>query len=179
MNLPIRNVTSNDFPEIVRLNEGAVPNVNSVDLAKMAWFSQMAAYFRVAESAGKLAGFLIAIAAGTDYPSQYYDWFCQRYTNFIYIDRIVIAERARRQGVGFALYRDLEQYAFESAYILVSDVYCDPPNEVSLAFHASYGFEEIGRQVVENGARAVTKFLKQPQAQAQTVRPSAGRSKLG
>lgn len=128
----------------------------------MVWFSQAAAYFRVAESAGKVAGFLIAITAGTDYPSQYFAWFCQRYTNFIYIDRIVISEWARRQGIGFALYRDLEQYAFESAYILASDVYSDPPNEVSLAFHARYGFTEVGRQTVENGARVVTKFLKQP-----------------
>jgi hypothetical protein len=126
-----------------------------------------------------VAGFLIAIAAGTDYPSQYFDWFGQRYTNFIYIDRIVIAEWARRQGVGFALYRDLEQYAFESAYIMASDVYSDPPNEVSLAFHAKYGFEEVGRQLVENGAKVVTKFLKQPQAQEQPIRPPAGRNKLG
>lgn len=164
MNLHIRNVTGYDLAEVLKLNEAAVPNVNSVDPAKMAWFSQSAAYFRVAESAGKLAGFLIAIAAGTDYQSQYFGWFCQRYTNFIYIDRIVIADEVRRQGVGFALYRDLEQYAFESAYILASDVYSDPPNEISLAFHARYGFEEVGRQVVENGAKVVTKFLKEPTA---------------
>jgi predicted GNAT superfamily acetyltransferase len=163
MNIQIRNVTVNDFAEVLKLNEAAAPNVNSVDLAKLAWFSQAAAYFRVAESGGKVAGFLIAIAAGADYPSQYFDWFCQRYTNFIYIDRIVIAEWARRQGVGFALYRDVEQYAFESAYTVVSDVYSDPPNEVSLAFHAKYGFVDVGRQTVENGARVVTKFLKQPQ----------------
>lgn len=164
MNLLIRDVTGNDLAEVLRLNEAAVPYVNNVDPAKMAWFSQAAAYFRVAESEGKVAGFLIAIAAGTDYPSQYFDWFCQRYTNFIYIDRIVIAEWAQRQGVGFALYRDLEQYAFALAWILASDVYSDPPNEVSLAFHARYGFAEVGRQSVENGTKVVTKFLKQPAA---------------
>ncbi len=179
MKLHLRNVIVNDLAELLRLNESAVPNVNSVDPARMVWFSQAAAYFRVAESEGSVAGFLIAIAAGTDYPSQYFDWFGQRYTNFIYIDRIVIAEWARRQGVGFALYRDLEQYAFESAYIMASDVYSDPPNEVSLAFHAKYGFEEVGRQLVENGAKVVTKFLKQPQAQEQPIRPPAGCNKLG
>ncbi len=164
MNLLIRDVTGNDLAEVLRLNEAAIPYVNSVDPTKMVWFSQAAAYFRVAEIEERVAGFLIAIAAGTDYPSQYFDWFCQRYTNFIYIDRIVIAKWAQRQGVGFALYRNLEQYAFASAWILASDVYSDPPNEVSLAFHARYGFAEVGRQLVENGTKVVTKFLKQPTA---------------
>lgn len=162
MELQIREVTSIDLAEIVRLNELAVPQVNYVDAAKMAWFSRSAAYFRVANIAGKLAGFLIGISAGTNYDSQYFGWFCQRYANFIYIDRIVIADWARRQGVGFALYRDLEQYAADTGLTLVSDVYSDPPNEISLSFHAKYGFELVGSQVVENGAKVVAKFLKQP-----------------
>ena len=60
----------------------------------------------------------------------------------------------------------LEQFAFESGDILATEVYSDPPNQISLTFHAKYGFEQVGSQVVEDGGtKVVAKFLKQPTAQ--------------
>ena len=163
MAIQIRNVAEDDLPVIFELNERAIPLVNSLSIETFRWFAQSAAYFRVAEIDQKIAGFLIAIRPDTDYDSQYFGWFCQRYASFLYVDRIVIAEGARRRGVGFALYNDLENYALRLSYSLATDVYSDPPNETSLTFHAKYGFKQVGTQIVEedDGAHQVAKFLKQ------------------
>lgn len=161
----IRPVIDRDFLLVLELNEQALPHVNRIDLDTIRWFARTAAYFRVAERAGRVAAFLIAITPQADYPSQYFGWFRQRYTDFLYIDRVAVAPSARHQGLGRALYRDVEQVAFDSGWTLVTDVYSDPPNHISLAFHAKYGFEQIGSQVVEDGERkTVAKFLKAPSA---------------
>ena len=157
----VRPVIDRDLPLVQELNERALPHVNRIDLDTILWFARTAAYFRVAEKDGRVVAFLIAISSQTDYPSQYFGWFRQRYTNFLYIDRVAVAPGARHRGLGRALYRDVEQFAFESGWTLVTDVYSDPPNHISLAFHARYGFEQIGSQVVEEGERkTVAKFLK-------------------
>ena len=162
MELQIRDVDHQILSEVLNLNEQAVPAVNSLEMETIAWFAQTATYFRVAEIADHLAGFLIAIAPDTDYPSHYFAWFCQHYTKFFYIDRVVVADWARRRGVGWALYEDIEQYAGESSYSLAADVYSQPPNDISLAFHRRYGFEKVGSQLVEQDGKTVVKFLKQP-----------------
>jgi predicted GNAT superfamily acetyltransferase len=109
-----------------------------------------------------LAGFLIAIDDDIDYDSVYFRWFTQRYQNFLYIDRIVVADWAQRQGVGLALYQDVELLAASLPAVLVTDVYSIPANEASLAFHHHFGFQLIGTQEVENGAKTVAKFFRRP-----------------
>jgi predicted GNAT superfamily acetyltransferase len=160
MQIKIREVVRDDFPEILRLNKQALPQVSPVDLDKLDWFTRVAPYFRVADVNDKVAGFLIAIAEDCAYPSQYFQWFCERYDRFIYIDRIIVADWARKNRIAWRLYEDVEQFALDNAYPLTADVYCQPPNEISLTFHEKYGFKVVGTQPVENGTKAVTKFLK-------------------
>lgn len=160
--LHVRDVSAVDLPAVLELNEQAIPYVNHLDLVQMQWFADVAAYFRVAEYNGSLAGFLIAVTPETDYSSPYFGWFCRRYTQFIYVDRVAVAAQARRRGIARALYRDVERYAYEHGHLLTVDVYSRPPNDISLAFHRNYGFEEIGSQEVELGTKTVVKFLKKP-----------------
>ena len=162
MDLQIRNVAAQELPLVLELNEQAIPEVNRVELDTLRWFARTAAYFRVAEIDGRVAAFLIAITPDADYDSQYFGWFCQRYTDFLYVDRIVVANWAQRRGVGLAMYRDLEQFALETGCVLAVDVYSDPPNEISLAFHAKFGFKRVGSQFVEADGKEVAKFLKPP-----------------
>jgi predicted GNAT superfamily acetyltransferase len=163
MDIKVRDVADEELPLVLDLNEQALPHVNRIDLDTIRWFARTVTYFRVAEIGGRVAAFLIAITPQADYPSPYFGWFCQRYSDFLYIDRVAVAPWARHQGLGWALYRDLEQVALESGWIVVTDVYSDPPNHISLAFHAKYGFEQVGVQVVEDGGtKTVTKFMKSP-----------------
>jgi predicted GNAT superfamily acetyltransferase len=165
MDLQIRNVAAQELPLVLALNEQAIPLVNHLEIETLHWFARTAAYFRVAEIGGRVAAFLIAITPDADYDSQYFGWFCQRYTDFLYVDRVVVADWAQRRGVGLALYRDLEQFAFETGCTLAADVYSDPPNEISLAFHAKFGFAQVGAQFVEADGKEVAKFLKPPPVQ--------------
>ena len=76
--------------------------INSIDLAQMRWFADHAAYFGVAVRDGDVAGFLIGMRPGTDYGSPNYRWFCSRYDDFGYIDRVAITKDARRLGLARA-----------------------------------------------------------------------------
>ena len=160
MDIKIQDVTTANLPALLELNNLADPQVNRLDIAKMGWFYKTSTYFRTAVVESKLTGFLIALSPGCNYESQYFDWFCRRYTNFIYIDRIIVAEWARRRGVGVTLYKDIENYAQALGLTVASDVYSLPPNEISLAFHKACGFEQVGSQPVESSTKIVAKFLK-------------------
>ena len=162
MVLEISPVCEKRLPRIQCLNNQAVPNVNLVDLQKLRWFRRVASYFRVAILNDQLVGFLIAIAEDVDYDSVYFRWFTERHSNFLYIDRIVVANRAQRQGVGLALYQDVERYAATLPADLVTDVYSAPANEASLSFHHQFGFQLIRTQTVENGTKTVAKFVRRP-----------------
>ena len=162
MNLAISLIEEQQLPLIERLNNEALPNVNLVDRQKLRWFWGVAPYFRVAILNDRLVGFLIAVSDSADYESVYFRWFTQRYTDFLYIDRIVVAAWAQRKGVGLALYQDVEQYAATLPAALTADVYSTPANEVSLAFHHRFGFQLVGSQDVENGTKTVAKFYKHP-----------------
>jgi predicted GNAT superfamily acetyltransferase len=157
----IRDIDVDDFPEILKLNQGALPQVNPVEMDALHWFKQEAAYFRVAEAGGNLVGFLIAVAHDSGYPSKYFGWFCDRYDKFIYVDRVIVTESARGKRVAWRLFEDVERFASERAFPLASDVYSHPPNQISLSFHDKYGFQRVGSQQVDDGAKEVAKFLKE------------------
>jgi predicted GNAT superfamily acetyltransferase len=162
MNPVIKVVDESQLPVIERLNNDGIPYVNQLDQPDLRWFLGVAPYFRAALIDQKIAGFVIAVPSQLSYSSHYYGWFNERYTNFLYIDRIVIARWARRQGIGRMLYKDVENFAARLQKVLVADVYSVPLNQGSLAFHHDFGFEEVGRQEVENGTKTVVKLMKPP-----------------
>src|SRR5690606_1174658 len=103
-----------------------------------------------------VAGFVIALAPGTDYASENYTWFSARSADFLYVDRIVLAPRLRGLGVGPRLYAAVEEAArVDGATEITCEVNVRPPNPGSLAFHARLGFAEIGRQQTKGGALEV------------------------
>ena len=159
MNQPkIRPVVEADLSAVRVLNERAVPNLNSVSLDTLLDFTRQAACFRLIDGGDSVAAFLVAFAPGADYGSENYRWFCARYPEFLYIDRIAVAPRHRGKGLGLRLYRDLEQTA--SAPLLACEVNLDPPNPRSLQFHRGFGFQPVGRQQTEGGAKAVSLMIK-------------------
>ena len=162
METRLREVREEDYPNILALNHQALPYVNPMDAKLLKWFAKSAAYFRVLESDGRMAGFLIAVAHDSRYASKYFEWFRERYECFLYIDRVIVASWARRRRFAWRLYEDVARFAAERKYPLASDVYSFPPNEPSLEFHRKFGFERVGVHEIEGGKKQVAKFLISP-----------------
>jgi predicted GNAT superfamily acetyltransferase len=83
------------------------------------------------------------------------------FKQFVYIDRIIVAESAR--GLGFArlLYEDLFAETMQSGHNrVVCEVNIEPPNPASVAFHASMGFNRVGEASIYNATKTVRYFEK-------------------
>jgi predicted GNAT superfamily acetyltransferase len=100
--------------------------------------------------------FLIALSDRAPEVAPNYRWFASRFDRFVYIDRVVVAEYARKRGLGKLLYRDLMEAARSAGHTRVCcEVNVDPPNPGSDAFHARLGFEEIGRAFLSDRGKMV------------------------
>jgi predicted GNAT superfamily acetyltransferase len=137
---------------VLALNNGAVPNVNALDAAAFAWLAEHATYFRVAEDGEGIAGFVMMIEHGTEYWSANYAWFSSRYELFLYLDRVVVAPRAQRSGIGRVLYDDVTAFARDRWPRITLEVNLQPPNPVSVAFHERMGFREVGTREYDENA---------------------------
>ena len=127
-------------------NEIETSELIEADMAKMS--HESFAMYACAEDA-----FLIAYDEAADYRSPNLAWFRERFGEFIYVDRVVVAKHARGRGLGRALYEALieEARASPARNRIVCEVNFDPPNPASAAFHARMGFAEIGRSRLASG----------------------------
>ncbi len=152
MALAIRDVREHDLDAVLALNNTAGRSILVLDADRLYYFYQHADYFRVAEIDGHLAGFLIALREGGHYESLNYRWFSGHYPQFLYIDRIVIANAYRRHGLGRIFYSDVQSYAEVRVPLLTCEVFLEPRNDVVVLFHGTYGFQEVDQQRMgENG----------------------------
>jgi predicted GNAT superfamily acetyltransferase len=160
--IKIRNVRRDDLKHLLELNQSNLPHVGSITHSDMERLHSQAIYFRVAEFNGQTAGFLIAFDPEADYTSLNFLWFKKRYPAFVYIDRIIITDAARRKGMAYSLYRDLEHFAAERKIpIMACEYNLRPKNDISRQFHQRYGFNEVGTQETENGEKTVSLQIKQ------------------
>jgi len=146
MALAIRDVREHDLDAVLALNNAAGRTILALDAGQLRYFYEHADYFRVAEIDGHIAGFLIALREGGGYSSPNYLWFGERYAQFVYIDRIVIANAYRRHGLGRIFYCDVTSYAEVRAPLLTCEVFLEPRDDKVLLFHGTYGFQEVGQQ---------------------------------
>lgn len=139
-----------DADAVLTLNQSALDAVSSLDHDRLAWLVELADRCLVITDVDRLAGFAIMMGPGTAYDSPNYDWFGQRYDGFGYLDRIVVDPAYRRTGVGSRLY-DAAEAASARYGRMTLEVYVEPPNPASLAFHRSRGYVEVGRLTQANG----------------------------
>ena len=105
--------------------------------------------------------FLIALADRAPPIAPNYRWFAERFERFVYVDRVVVAERARGRGLGRLLYRDLIDAALGAGRVtLCCEVNVDPPNPASDAFHLALGFSEIGRAFLPDRGKTVRYLVR-------------------
>lgn len=160
MSIVIRDVREHELDSVLALNNAAGPTILPFDQNRLRHFFETAEYFRVAERDGTLAGFMIGVGSDKAHDSSNFRWFRERYPHFFYIDRIVVASRRRGGGMGRAFYADAQSYAELRYPQLACEVFLDTARDPSLPdpallFHGSFGFREVGQQVMpETGLRA-------------------------
>ena len=146
----LRPYEPTDADAVLALNQANLDAVGWLDAERLEWLVGLADSSLLADDDGVLAGFAITLAPGTAYDSVNYAWFAQRYDDFSYLDRIVVAPAYRRSGVGTLIYDAAEDRALRHGR-LTAEVYVEPPNESSLAFHRRRGYAEVGRLRQANG----------------------------
>lgn len=165
-NVRIRDLAPTDLASAYEINQGEVPAVGDATPEHFADLAAMSAIAVVAEAdhpaehtdtpawPSTVVGFTFVFAPGSSYDSGNYLWFSERYDDFVYLDRIAISPRFQRQGIGRMLYQDVIERAAivrPSAPVLTLEVNLEPRNDVSLAFHAALGFEEVGQRETAYG----------------------------
>lgn len=153
----IRTAKVEDYPRIVELNEASVVETSPMDYDRLVTLNALAQIHWVAEVDGCVEAFLLAMQKGSTYESVNFEWFDGRYDNFLYIDRIVVAEGCRQRGVASQMYQKLFLEAARLGVdFICAEINVEPPNQISMDFHRKYRFEEVGSQSVQEGTKRVS-----------------------
>jgi predicted GNAT superfamily acetyltransferase len=148
----IRAATPDDALSILALNLESEHFLSPLNGERLKHLDVQSSYHRVIEIDGQVVAFLLALREGADYDSPNYRWFDESRRQFIYVDRVVVSERHRGQRLASALYDDLFAFArAEDIHEVTCEFNVNPPNAASRAFHASYGFAEVGTQTLDAG----------------------------
>ena len=148
----IRPLQEHDLEPVLRLNQAARPALGNLDMERLRALVGMCAHALVVDEDG-VQGFLLALEPGQSYASPNYRWLEERFDDHVYVDRIALAEAAQRRGLGSALYRALEQRAWNRP--ISCEVNLRPANEGSLRFHEHHGFRALAEQDTDGGAKRV------------------------
>ena len=165
----IRDAKIADFPAILGLNLEMEQYLSPLSEELLRGLHAVAVYHRVIETKrSEVAGFLLALREGADYASVNYLWFAERYRQFLYVDRVVVASAQRGRRLGQLLYDDLFTFARDRRIALVTCEFdIDPPNEASRRFHSRFGFREVGTQSVAGGKKQVSLQLAEVPARSE------------
>jgi predicted GNAT superfamily acetyltransferase len=158
-------LTQSLLPQALALNNANVPAVSKSDPEGMERLLELSAVALAAvdeTSPEILLGFALLMAPGAGYSSENYRWFDENRTNFLYLDRILVADSAQNQGIGKTIYDAVFAAARDRNHREVAcEVNVDPPNLGSLRFHDRLGFVEIG-QLPTKGGSIVVSLLAAP-----------------
>ena len=159
----ITRIEPTDYNYVLKLNEENADVLIPTDREELEYLAEKAALFQTIYVDEVPAGFIIALREGLeDYDFKSYRWFEERYSKFLYIDRIVIDKKYWKKGLGGKLY----QYAFDYAKgndieIVGAAITTVPYNKESLSFHAKMGFTEVGEQLIRGGNVRISQQIKE------------------
>ena len=110
---------------------------------------------------GGAAALLIAFDDQAVYDGVNFQWFRSRWKNFVYVDRVIVADSHRGRGVARALYAELFRRMVASGHTtLTCEENINPPNSGSDVFHARLGFNEVGRAELPDRGKEVRYLVK-------------------
>jgi uncharacterized protein len=155
----IRDLDPLDISAVLALNNANAAETSLLDEASFGLLLKTAFYARGTD--GGATAFLIALDQQAAYDNPNFKWFKERRESFIYIDRVIVGESRRGQGIGAKLYRDLFAAAKQAGHDrIVCEVNVKPPNLASEAFHIAMGFTGIGDATIYDGKKTVRYFEK-------------------
>lgn len=145
----IRKAVKNDYDEILKLNQADVEMLSPLDYKLLEKMSNLTEVFNVFEIDDQVVGFIMAFKDGCEYWSDNYKWFLDNYSNFLYIDRIVVDKNHRKEGIAQKLYEDLFEHASnENCDLICAEIDIEPEyNHQSIRFHEKMGFHEVGTRI--------------------------------
>ncbi|MDE0857131.1 MAG: GNAT family N-acetyltransferase [Candidatus Poseidoniaceae archaeon] len=154
----VRPLNLSDVPRMVVINEQGLPGTGKVSELEMEDVLSLCETALGAYQDGVLVGFVLCLLPQTRYASLNYAWFNQRYTEFLYVDRVAVADDARNNGVGTLLYERVFAHADALNSPVAAEVSLRPPNPGSIRFHERHGFDTVG--VFEQKEKAVTMMVR-------------------
>ncbi|MCC2603855.1 GNAT family N-acetyltransferase [Planctobacterium marinum] len=148
------------LPEILRLNNREVPHVNELDLKTLTILCNEAAFVEVCTDEYAISGVIMGFMKGADNHGFNFNWFCDRFDNFLYIDRIFVSPIYKGKGIGKGLYQQAESFCRKNGIeALCCEVNEEPPNPASHLFHQRCGFEPV-QSVLHPEGKTVQMYRK-------------------
>ena len=145
-----------DASAVMKLNESVVTVTSPMDTERFAHLFDLCAVRLVAETDSGIQGFVMAVCDGRPYDNANYQWFSERLTRFMYVDRVVVSEQSRGSGIRQQFYSSVAKAAVnEGAHYVCAEIDTQPPNPQSLRFHVKNGFVQIGERVLESRENGV------------------------
>ena len=139
--MEIRELCGSDVQKMWEINEQGLPGTGKVDeqgLLNLLEYSEISVG---AYEDGELLGYVICLPPATEYGSLNYAWFNENMADFLYVDRIAVAQIHRDKGIGSRLYSHIIEYSSKQ---IAAEVSLNPPNLASMRFHGRFDFEKIG-----------------------------------
>ena len=139
--MEIRELSGSDVQKMWEINEQGLPGTGKVDeqgLLNLLEYSEISVG---AYEDGELLGYVICLPPSTKYGSLNYAWFNENMADFLYVDRIAVAQIHRDKGIGSKLYSHIIEYSSKQ---IAAEVSLNPPNLASMRFHGRFDFEKIG-----------------------------------
>ena len=139
--MEIRELSGSDVQKMWEINEQGLPGTGKVDeqgLLNLLEYSEISVG---AYKDGELLGYVICLPPATEYGSLNYAWFNENMADFLYVDRIAVAQIHRDKGIGSRLYSHIIEYSGKQ---IAAEVSLNPPNLASMRFHGRFDFEKIG-----------------------------------
>jgi predicted GNAT superfamily acetyltransferase len=151
-------ITQDHLPTILANNERFVHWLAPLDLTGLEKLLAASSYARQIDSGN---GVLIGFRSDSPYQNDNLTWLRKKFDSFVYIDRVIIGEKAQGKGYGRALYEDYEDFARENNIPrMVCEVNTTPDNPGSHEFHLKLGFKPCGEMDMLNGAKRVRYYEK-------------------
>jgi len=162
MSTTLRTLTFDDVPSLWRINEEGLPGVGKVSEDAITDLLALADLPLGAFEGEELVGFVLCLLPKTRYASLNYAWFNERYDQFVYVDRIAVAQAHRNRQIGALLYTKVIEHADERGWPIAAEVSLQPPNPGSMRFHQRHDFTEVG--TLHHAYQAVTMLLREHDA---------------